>query len=147
MDLSPRWILVGSTAMALQGAPLKPHDIDIKTTAEDVYLMEKALIEYSMLPVVYRTSKKFRSHFGKLKIEGVMVEIMGGLEIWHPERGWITSASPQEYRHVIEVEGMNLPVLDPSYSILTNRWIGRNERADLVEKWYKSQQNSTFRSE
>jgi len=41
-----KWVLTGSTNLALQGLKIKPKDIDILTDKEDAFKINKLLKEY-----------------------------------------------------------------------------------------------------
>ena len=99
--------IVGSTSLALHGLPVSPHDIDVETDAASAYRIEALWPEAVVDPVMLRTSPAYRSHLGRLSIDGVTVEIMGAMErpaggAWTP-----TAASTQS---VVELEGVPVPV-------------------------------------
>jgi predicted nucleotidyltransferase len=75
-----KWVLVGSTSLALQGVKISPKDIDILTDKEGAFKMNEIFKNYQVKPVKFSQGKFFSSYFGRFKIEGVRVEIMGNLK-------------------------------------------------------------------
>ncbi|MBN1175713.1 hypothetical protein JXA48_03640 [Candidatus Woesearchaeota archaeon] len=77
------WTLVGSSNLRLQGIEAKESDIDIATDKEGADIFEEIFVDYMIDPVIYSTEEnKFRSHFGRFKINNILVEIMGELEVY-----------------------------------------------------------------
>ncbi|MEM5836239.1 MAG: hypothetical protein QXI23_02125 [Candidatus Aenigmatarchaeota archaeon] len=74
------WMVVGSASLALQGVEIEPKDIDILTTKEGAYKISSILKEYEVKPVKFSKSRVFSSHFGKFRVEGIDVEVMGDLK-------------------------------------------------------------------
>jgi len=95
------WMIIGSTSLYLSGYDVKPQDIDIFTTRKNAVILEKALQPYKLDFVNYPDSK-FRSAFSKYLINGVTVEVMGGLEV-NTESGWVLLKNyinnPVEVKH------------------------------------------------
>jgi len=76
-----RWAIAGSTASALNGVPLTPHDIDILTDKRGAAAIAKRLKDFTILPLEWRETEQYASHFAQFKLEGVKVEVMGDLRI------------------------------------------------------------------
>jgi hypothetical protein len=74
------WAVTGSLSFALQGLPLEPHDIDIQTDTEGAYEIERRFSSQMGRKVAFSSTKRMRSHFGALLIEGIVVEIMGDIQ-------------------------------------------------------------------
>ena len=137
VDSAVCWAITGSFNFALHGAPLQPGDIDLQTDEAGAYALEEALAEYVVRPVSYRESleKGIRSHYGKLDVTGVPVEIMGAVQKRLPDGSWETPVDVERYRMFIAYGEMQVPVLDLAYEIQAYRILGRREKAAMLEAW------------
>lgn len=135
-----RWIVVGSTGLALRGLPLEPHDIDIMSDDIGAYEIERAFSEFVKKQVSLRESKTLRSHFGELEIDGVKVEIMGDLRIRSPDGTWEELVDMQKNTLVAFVEDMRLPVLSFECEQSASKRLGRNERAEMIDEHLRREQ-------
>ena len=80
------WALTGSTSFALQGVPVSPRDIDVQTDEAEAYEIERRFAASVLRPLTFASTERIRSHFGALRIGGVTVEIMGGVQKRPPRR-------------------------------------------------------------
>jgi len=104
-----KWVVVGSLSLALQGVRIKPKDIDILTTKNGAFKMNKLFRKYQIKPVKFRHSDHFQSFFGEFKINGVKIEIMGNLK----ERlkgKWVSLSHRLKTHKIIEIGKMKVPV-------------------------------------
>jgi hypothetical protein len=85
------WVLTGSTNLLIQGLFVQAKDIDIVSTKEDLFRIEKMFAKYIKKKVQYSESKKYRSWFGRLVIKGIQVDLMAELEYKPPESDWVKS--------------------------------------------------------
>jgi predicted nucleotidyltransferase len=109
-----KWVLVGSTSLALQGVKIKPKDIDILTDKEGAFRVNKLFKNYEVKPVEFGRLKiggkeLFESYLGKFKIKGVKVEVMGNLKE-KLGRKWIYLDKRLKSPKIVKIEGMKLPV-------------------------------------
>ena len=95
--------IVGSTCLALHGVPLTPRDIDVETDAAGAYRIQALWPDAVVDPVVLREESTYRTHLGHLSIDGVVVEIMGGMERLD-DGGWVSTADSTET--VVELDGV-----------------------------------------
>ncbi len=129
------WALTGSLGMVLQGVPLpEVHDIDVQTDEAGAYAIAGRFAEYVVQPVAPVHTEKMQSHWGKLEIDGLVVEIMGDIEKPGPD-GKFRGLPINEIRRWVEVEGMRVPVLDLHYEEQAYRQLGRTARADILRKY------------
>ncbi len=133
-DLPVAWAITGSTGMALQGVQLEVHDVDLQTSAAGAYAIGERLAAWAVTPVCERIAPHIRSHLGVFEIDGLKVEVMGGLQkrvegVWEPPvdigplRCWVRRGD------------VTLPVLSLVYEEQAYRKLGRIERADLLRNW------------
>lgn len=138
-DCPHSWVITGSLGMALQGVPVEVHDIDIQTDQEGASEVERRFFEYVIQPVQYLESERIRSHLGKLKIDGVQVEIMGGIQKRLDDQRWEDPVEFERYRHWIEIDGLRIPVLRLKYEQQAYLRMGRVEKAEMLRKWLLQQ--------
>jgi 8-oxo-dGTP pyrophosphatase MutT (NUDIX family) len=134
-DSKLNWALTGSMSFSLQGVPVSVNDIDIQTDAAGAYEIERCFAEYVQRPVSFSATERIQSHFGHLQINGVTVEIMGGLQKRMPDGQWEQPVDPGRYRRFIQVDGMMIPVLSLEYEQQAYLAMGRVEKARLLEAW------------
>ena len=120
--------VVGGTAAALHGVPVRVKDIDLETTAAGAQQIAALFAACVIRPVAFSESPVYRSHFGQLDIDGVLVEIMGDLERREGD-GWAPSAALTET--VVMLEGAPVRVSWLEEETLAYMRRGRLERAAL----------------
>ena len=104
------WALTGSTGFVLQGVPVTPRDIDVQTDEAGAYEIERRFAAFILRPVTFSSSERIRSHFGALCINGVPVEVMGGVQKRLPGT-WEKPVDVTLHCRFVMEEGMVLPVL------------------------------------
>jgi Aminoglycoside-2''-adenylyltransferase len=132
-DTPINWAVVGSMSLALQGVPIEPHDIDISTDKAGAYETERLFGELVIKPVAFSSTDKIRSHFGAFVLDGVKVEIMGDVQTRASDGTWF---EPDGLRHkrIIEVEGMQVPVLSLEFEYQAYMRLERFEKAEAIQK-------------
>ena len=106
-----KWAITGSLSLALQGIDMVPNDIDILSDENGAYAIAKLFNEHLVTPVGFKRSPKYESHFGRLEIRGVGVEIMGSLRVFR-SRQWSPVMTPETRKIVnVSVEGRTIPVV------------------------------------
>ncbi len=105
------WAITGSTSLALQGIDLVPNDVDILTDEAGAYTIANLFSEQVVSPVSFKRSPRYESHFGRLEVEGVTIEIMGNLRVFRGGQ-WSPIMTPQTRKvEIIEVENQKVPVI------------------------------------
>jgi SAM-dependent methyltransferase len=137
-----KWVLVGSTSLALQGVKIKPKDIDILTDKEGAFRVNKLFKNYEVKPVEFGRLKiggkeLFESYLGKFKIKGVKVEIMGNLKE-KLGRKWIYLHKGLKSPKIIEFQGMRLPVSPLKEQLKSYSRLGRKKDFIRVKKIKKA---------
>ena len=118
-----KWILIGSISLALQGIKIKAKDIDILTNKSGAFKINRLLKEYEIKPVKFLYSKIFGTeYFGKFRIKGVRVEVMGKTKEKLP--------SPK----IIKISGMNLPVSSLEEELKFYKALKRRKDIDKIKK-------------
>ena len=129
----PLWAVTGSTNLALREVPVEPSDIDLMTDEAGAYEVEARFEERITQPVTPSKSveKHIASHFGALAVEGVTVELMGGVE--HLVDGEWVPAAPVTDREFLAVEGLEVPAMPIEAEHEGYRELGRDERVRLID--------------
>ena len=136
---SIKWVLTGSLGLAIQGLSVEVHDIDIQTDRAGAYEFEQRFAEYMVEPVRFSEAEMIRSHYGKFKIDGIKVEIMGDLQKRLDNQEWEAKANITDLRHWIEVDDLQVPVLPLAYEYQAYLKLGRMEKAEMIRIWLQKE--------
>lgn len=128
------WALTGSTGVALQGVPVDPDDVDVQTSADGAHAVADRLAGHVVDPVSRSEGDGIRSHFGRLSLEGVEVEVMGDLQKRRPDGTWEAPVDVTEHRQFVPFRGRRVPVLSLAYEARAYERLGRTERAALLRE-------------
>src|SRR5437763_13648916 len=128
------WVVTGSFSFALQGIELEPHDIDLQTDEAGAYEIERRFSGFVIRKVAFSSSEKIRSHFGALLIEDIKVEIMGDISKRLEDGTWEEPVNLERYKRIVEVDGMQVPVLSLEYEYHAYHKVGRIEEAQLLKQ-------------
>jgi len=142
-NTSVNWALTGSFGFALQGVPIKPNDLDIQTNKEGAYEIERHFSEFVTKRVIFSSTKRIRSHFGKLMIDGIKVEIMGDIQKRLENGSWENPVDLVRHKRVVEVEGMKVPVLSLEYEYQAYLKLGRVDKAEMLRNWLRGERGSS----
>lgn len=128
-----RWVLVGSTSLALQKVKVKPKDIDILTDKEGSFKINKLLKKYEVKHIKFRQTDLYQSYFGEFRINEVKVEIMGN---WKKkfEGKWIDVSPRLISPIIIEVQGMILHASPLKEQLASCKALGREKDFTRVPK-------------
>ncbi len=137
------WALTGSTGFALQDVPVTPTDIDVQTDEQGAYAIERRLDGYLVDPVSLSEGTGIRSHFGRLVLEGITVELMGALQKRRSDGRWEPPVDVSRHRTFVPMDGVRVPVLDLCYEERAYRCLGRTERADLLRSVVEQRQRKS----
>ncbi len=78
----------GTTSLVLQGLAMNVDDIDLLCDKKTALACNKLLGEYLVEEVSYKESKKFKSYYGKFKVNGIEVEVMGEWQLRDTKGNW-----------------------------------------------------------
>lgn len=143
-----KWVLVGSTSLALQGVKIKPKDIDILTEKEGAFRVNKLFKNYEVKPVEFGRLKigrreLFESYLGKFKIKGVKVEIMRNLKE-KLGRKWVYLHKRLKSPKIVKIKGMKIPVSPLEEQLRSYQQLGRKKMPFESKKLKKFQRIDTF---
>lgn len=126
------WAITGSMGMAIQGMDLEIHDIDLQSDREGAYEIQNLFPEYITERVKLLERDVTRSHFGRMEIMGVQVELMGDMTHRAPGLDWGDPPDLSCLIRCVDFEGMNLPVLDLEHEYVAYQQLGRPEKAAKI---------------
>jgi hypothetical protein len=131
------WLIVGSTALALYGLPIKANDIDIISTKEGTDKIANLFSKELTKSIAFSETEHYRSFFGKLKLREIMIELMAELEYYIPkEKRWESSSAFHNKRSV-EFMGFLVPINSLENALQFYKQKGRvkdQERIKILEK-------------
>jgi len=127
------WALTGSTSFALQGVPVDPDDVDVQTTAHGAYEVEERFADRVVDPVTHSSDDGIRSQFGALSLDGVRVEVMGGLQK-RTGGEWAPPTDIETHREYVPLGDWRVPVLSLAYEADAYERLGREKRARLLRE-------------
>lgn len=142
-NTSVNWAVTGSVGFALQGVPVEPNDIDIQTDKRGAYEIERHFSEFVTKRVTFSSTERIRSHFGELMIDRIKVEIMGDIQKRLEDGSWENPVDLEFHKRVVEVEGMQVPVLSLEYEYQAYLKLGRIEKAEMLRNWLQGEHGSS----
>jgi len=134
-NISVNWAVTGSLGFALQGVPIVPNDIDIQTDEKGAYEIERHFSEFVTKRVKFSFTERIRSYFGELMIDGIKVEIMGDIQKRNKGGSWENTVDLEHHKQVVEVEGMQVPVLSLEYEYQAYLKLGRIDKVEMLRRW------------
>ncbi len=138
-NTSVNWVVTGSLGFSLQGVPVEPNDIDIQTDEAGAYEIEHRFSDAVIKKVEFSSTERIRSYFGALQIDGIKVEIMGDIQKRSADGVWEREVDLVRYKRMVEIEGMQVPVLSLEYEYQAYLKLGRIEKAEVLRKWLDSE--------
>ena len=132
------WVVTASLNLALHGLPVQVRDIDVLTDKAGACEIERCFERHVVRAVSLRASKRIRSYFGVLLLEGVDVEVMAELEVLDEVKGWQPTPRLASHREVIVWQGMPIPVRSLDAERTAYQQLGRTEKAELVRRWLQA---------
>lgn len=131
-DQKIKWVLVGSTSLALQGVKIKPKDIDILADKEGAFKLNELLKEYEIKPIKFSSSELFESYLGELKINEIKVEVMGNLKE-RIDNKWC-SLSKRLIPKIIKIGELKIPVSSLEEQLAAYEKFGRKKDSIKIQK-------------
>jgi hypothetical protein len=126
------WALTGSLGLALRGVPVFVHDVDVQTDRDGAYEIERIFADRVDRPVRFSESARVRSHLGTLRVDGVVVEIMGDVQHHLPSGDWEPPPALPRLLEYIDVSGRRIPVLPLEHEADAYAKLGRADRAAQI---------------
>ena len=140
----------GTTGLVLQGLDMNVDDIDIVCNLDTAEASNELLADFIVEPVFFKQSLKFKSYFGKFKINDIPVEVYGDWQIKDLKGNWSQSFNAsQDEVNEIEFKAQKLKVIKPETELSVFAKLGRwnafhKIKRQLKERGVKSPQPGLF---
>lgn len=115
----------GTASMILQGLDMNVSDIDILCDAETALSCNEVFGKYVIDEVSFKESNKFKSYFGKFKINNILVEVMGEWQIKKRDGSWSEPFNgDQKVKINIEGQEVYITTLESELAVFSvmGRW-------------------------
>jgi hypothetical protein len=142
-DANILWVLTGSLAFALQGIDLDVHDIDIQTDEKGAYEIARLFREHLIMPVSFSSTGLIRSHFGRLLVDGIKVEIMGDMQKRMRDGTWESAPDILALRRYLDFDDLRIPVFPLEYEHKAYLKLGRSQTSRLLRGWLNDHPQKT----
>jgi hypothetical protein len=109
------WAVSGSVGCAVQGAEVSCGDIDLVTTADGARRLPGLFGGEIVVPVTRTTRGPIRGLLGRLRVEGVAVDVLGEIQTRLPGGVWTAPPDLQADVAEVQVDGRLVPVLALTY--------------------------------
>ncbi len=129
------WAIAGSTNLLLQGIKVKPRDIDLITTKQGAYKIEKILKDYKVEGIRFKESKKLAGYYGKFMIKNIPVEVIGEIRRKNLYLPYLKS------RIFVEVNRMKIPCLSLEAEARGYKFLGRRKKYNLIKSFNRKVNN------
>jgi len=142
------WILAGSTASYLNGLSIEPKDLDILTDKENAYKIDK-IFEKSfevIRKMSYGETEIYASHFGRYKVQGVFVEVIGDLKIKYGKHEFFVPLDILlKYSKVIRLNGTLIRVIPLEAQLIYNLMIpDKEQRVKKIISYFKTSKQINY---
>lgn len=131
-----RWVLGGSTGLALRGAKLEsaPRDIDIYADRESVYLIHDKLRQIVMDPPEDNETERYQSILSHYRVEDTVVEVVGNFRVKALQSCYLTEVNDvlSPSCDWIESQGYTIPVVPLGHELIFNLLRERKDRAQII---------------
>ncbi len=133
-----QYAIRGTASLVLQGFEMNVDDIDILCDKKTALACNEIFKDYLLEKVEFKISDKFKSYFGKFKINGVDVEVMGEwqIKIQNPKskiQNWSEVFSATE-RKKVRLDGQEIWVTTPESELKMFAAMGRWNAYHKIKK-------------
>lgn len=142
-----QYAIRGSASLFLQGIKLKVDDIDVVCDEETALLINDIFKDLITDTVKYSESDKFKSYFGKMILDGILIEIYGEWQINLNQNSkilpgqagksqkWSTKYTGEDGQvNIIDVEGEKVRVTKPEVELSCFAQMGRWNAYQIIKK-------------
>ena len=114
-----------------------------KLMKRGAYEIERHFSEFMTKRVTFSSTERIRSYFGELMIDGIKVEIMGDIQKRLEDGSWENPVDLEHHKRVVEVEGMQIPVLSLEYEYQAYLKLGKIDKAEMLRNWLYGEYGSS----
>jgi hypothetical protein len=126
---------IGSINLYLQGLDVKPRDIDILTTPEDIKKIDKILAEYRTKDIYYDESEGRNSWRSFYEINGIEIEILGNVN------NLCRDPKSLDQRITILHGEHQVPCVSLENELKAYKKMGRDDKVRLIQDFLNGLQN------
>ncbi len=123
-----QYAIRGTTSLVLQNIDMNVDDIDIVGDSTMALVCNELFKEYVISPVIYSESVKYKSYFGKFKINNILVEVYGDWQIKNKNGEW-SEIFDARSDQTTNVNGVNMTTIPTEIKMFTlmGRWFALNK--------------------
>ncbi len=135
-----RYAITGSLTLFLHGIDLPIGDVDIQTTAEGAYEIERCLAARASVvsPTYFRTSEHIQSHYGKLNYHGIDIELMGEVRHRISPEGWDDTPNIESIIEFVRYKDLVVPITSLLHEVRAYAEIGRPDKSAVIRHFLDS---------
>ena len=141
----------GTTSLVLQGIDMKVDDIDIICDSQTALRFNELFKEEITDTIKYSESDKYKSYFGKMILDGILVEIMGELQINTSKnvegksKSWsnVYDGSDDEV-NIISIDGVNIRVTRLEVELAMFSQMGRWNAYQKIKRQVEEKNQGTL---
>lgn len=135
-DCDARWVVGGSTGLALRGAKLEraPRDLDVYADREAVIAIHERLADYALDGPADNETDRYRSVLSHYKLEDTIVELVGDFRIAARGSVYRTEVDHSLYPSgdSVNAEGMTVMLIPLGHELIFNLLRDRMDRAEVA---------------
>ena len=121
------YVFIGSVNLFLQGMKMVPRDIDILTTADDIILIDKILMNYRTKEIYFYESNERNSFRSFYNINGYEIEVLGNVNNTYRKLDYSDDTI------LIDHDDNIFPCMSLLAEAEVYRKMGRVEKAKIIE--------------
>lgn len=133
----------GTASLLLQKIEMNVDDIDILCDRKTALVCNELLKDFLLEEVSYKESDKFKSYFGKFKINNIPVEVMGEWQIKDAKENWSIPFNASG-RKKITINGKECFVTSVEEELLVSAKMGRWTTYHKILRQFKAQEGKNL---
>jgi hypothetical protein len=142
-----RFAIRGTASLKLQGFDFNVDDIDVICDQKTVEFIQKEFEKEIIREIKYSETDKYRSYFGQIVLNGVLLEIMANFQYRNSKGKWSNVYDGADNQvNFVKVRGMDIRVTKPEveleFAVSLGRW---REYSKLKKQIQGRMQDSLFK--
>lgn len=137
------WVLGASMMLYFKGIVTEFHDIDLLIAEKNIEIVNSILVEIGKrLPPSQTPNPMYKTKaFMEFVIDSIDIDVMAGFGIIKDGKFYDCSLRKDQIVEKITLGNETIPLQSPSLWIKYYRLMGRNKKAEMIEKAIQVQQN------
>ncbi|MEI6731064.1 MAG: NOL1/NOP2/sun family putative RNA methylase [archaeon] len=128
-----KWVLIGSTNLAVQGVDVAAHDLDIMIDRTNMEFVAQDLKEYEKKEFEFMEKGPFKGYYSEYEIDGVKVEIMVDFEILQ-NNNWEKLNTRLEEPIMVNLRGLLVPCSRIEEQLRGYKHLNRDKDQEKIAK-------------